>query len=280
MWKESYRVGVESVDAQHIQLFEMVEGLLDIVRAERTDIKEECNKAIEFLKDYVIKHFDDEEAYLEAVAYEGIEAHKLIHRDFINTVLAYDANIKKSNYDLAVIKQFSGMLTTWLIYHVAGEDRRYVEGKDGKIAPHIKTYEDGFELSMQNIFSTIAGVSIDGVKKACLLDCEDERLFVNVGLKGNSNGRATFMYPKQTAFSLIENMTSMQVNVVDDLVVSALCEVANIVSGNAASVLAASGMECDITTPEFSTNPEAVEGRQFIHFSTELGEVGVAISMS
>ena len=278
MWKESYNIGVPSVDEQHRQLFDMVEGLFGIINANATNIKDECNKAIVFLKDYVVKHFNDEEAYLVSVNYEELDKHKLIHRDFVNTVLDYENKMVESDYDLATIKQFSGMLATWLIYHVAGEDRKYTEKLKKNASPQSSTYEDSFELSMKNVFSTLTGVSIEDVKKGDKVLSED-KLYVNVGLTGNTQGNATFVYPKETAFSLIENMTSMQIQEVDDMVVSALCEVANIVSGNAASVLAAAGIECDITTPSFAhTETETKEGK-CIQFNTELGEIGVTISL-
>ena len=279
MWKESYRIGIESIDLQHIQLFNMVENLLEIIRAEKSDIQHECNQAIDFLKDYVVRHFEDEEAYLASVNYEGIEAHKLIHRDFVNTVLNYEKKMKESGYDMADVKQFSGMLTTWLIYHVAGEDRRYTGTVEIDSTPHSKTYEDSFERSMKSVFGTLTGVAIDGVSRDQKIADDEERLYVNVGLKGGSKGNATFTYPKETAFSIIQNMTSMEVNQVDDLVISALCEMANIVSGNAASELAASGIQCDITTPDFKDSAEISEKSQYIQFSTQLGEVGVRIDI-
>lgn len=279
MWKESYRIGIESIDLQHMELFNMVENLLEIIRAEKSDIQQECNRAIDFLKDYVVRHFEDEEAYLESVNYPDIEAHKLIHKGFVNTVLSYEKKMKESGYDMADVKQFSGMLTTWLIYHVAGEDRRYIQTEKIDSVPHSKTYEESFERSMKSVFGTLTGVAIDEVVRDQKIVGEEERLYVNVGLKGGYTGQATFTYPKETAFSIIENMTSMEVSEVDDLVISALCEMANIVSGNAASELAASGIECDITPPHFQSDDQLSEKKDYIQFATKLGEVGVRIDI-
>lgn len=278
MWKESYNIGIAKVDQQHRQLFDMIEGLFEIINTNSPNIVNECNKAIDFLKDYVVKHFRDEEEYLESVQYEEIEKHKKIHRDFIRTVLDYEKKMHESNYDLATVKQFSGMLATWLIYHVVGEDRKYVEQLKERPSSNITTYEDSFELSMKNVFRTLTGAAIEDVKRGDAITSPDH-LYVKVGLKGSTPGDAVFVYPRETAFSLIENMTSMAIREVDDIVVSALCEVSNIVSGNAASVLAAAGIECDITTPDFSSTSCEKLSNKCIQFDTELGKIGVSVNL-
>ena len=61
MWKDSYRLGVERIDQQHMELFRMTEDLVNAVKAGAG--VEEYQKALGFLKDYVVYHFRDEEAY-------------------------------------------------------------------------------------------------------------------------------------------------------------------------------------------------------------------------
>ncbi len=74
MWKDSYRLGVERIDHQHIELFRMTE---ELVNAGKNGAEVETyQKILAFLKDYVIYHFRDEEAYQESVHYNGLAAHK------------------------------------------------------------------------------------------------------------------------------------------------------------------------------------------------------------
>lgn len=278
MWKESYGIGVEIIDSQHKQLFEMVENLMRIVNKQQEEVKSESIKAVAFLKDYVVRHFADEEEYQLSLNYEGYEKHKRIHEGFIETVLDFERRMVETDFSLGVVKQFAGMLATWLIYHVAREDRKYVSLIKDKQLSEAGTYQESFEESMKNVFTTLTGVSINDVTDG-LPDME-EKFYVNIGITGSSEGEVMFAFPKETAFSIIHAMTLMEVVTVDDIVVSALCEIANIVSGNAASVLAAGGIQCDITTPKFVEEQQQVESNQSIRFSTDLGDVGVTIKLS
>ena len=65
MWKDSYRLGVDQIDTQHRELFRMTAELVSASKGTATE--EDCQKALGFLKDYVIRHFRDEEAYQEAI---------------------------------------------------------------------------------------------------------------------------------------------------------------------------------------------------------------------
>lgn len=170
------------------------------------------------------------------------------------------------------------MLATWLIYHVAREDRKYVSLIKDKQLSEAGTYEESFVESMKNVFTTLTGVTINDVADG--LPNMEEKFYVNIGITGSSEGEVMFVFPKETAFSIIHAMTFMEVVTVDDIVVSALCEVANIVSGNAASILAAGGIKCDITTSKFLEQRQQLESNQSIRFSTDLGDLGVTLKLS
>ncbi len=80
LWKESYKTGVDLIDQQHKQLFDTTENLIKAIR-EGSDYerKRECIQTIIFLKNYIVKHFDDEEKFMASIGYPDIEEHKKIH---------------------------------------------------------------------------------------------------------------------------------------------------------------------------------------------------------
>ena len=125
MWKESYRLGVDRIDEQHIELFRMTEELIRAI--ERRTSTEAYQKALGFLKDYVIYHFADEEQYQASIGYSGLAEHQKEHREFTSTVLDYEKKLEANGYDLATLKDLAGMLTAWLIYHVADTDQKIVD---------------------------------------------------------------------------------------------------------------------------------------------------------
>ena len=71
MWKESYRLGVDRIDNQHIELFRMTEKLIEDIAADAP--AEVYRESLNFLKDYVIYHFRDEEEYQKSISYAGFE---------------------------------------------------------------------------------------------------------------------------------------------------------------------------------------------------------------
>ncbi len=103
MWKESYRLGVENIDAQHKKLFKKTGELVREIEGEqRLEIYKEI---IIFLENYVKLHFEDEEAYFESLGYIDEVEHKKQHRDFTQQVQKYSNELKQSDYAPDVVKK-------------------------------------------------------------------------------------------------------------------------------------------------------------------------------
>ena len=84
MWKEKYRIGVELIDTQHQELFRRLSNFIQIVQNNIpwNDKLEEVKETLNFLQEYVVFHFNDEEAYMKEINYPDLELHKKIHKDF------------------------------------------------------------------------------------------------------------------------------------------------------------------------------------------------------
>lgn len=63
------------------------------------------------MKDYVIYHFRDEEAYQASIHYSDIEAHKQEHRQFTQAVLDYEKRLKENGFEEKTMKDPAGTLT-------------------------------------------------------------------------------------------------------------------------------------------------------------------------
>lgn len=252
MWKDSYRLGVERIDQQHMELFRMTEDLVNAVKAGAG--VEEYQKALGFLKDYVVYHFRDEEAYQASIHYDGIEAHKEEHRQFTQTVLDYEKRLKENGFDEKTMKDLAGTVTTWLIYHVVDTDQKIVSGeKETGEEKQFDQYADLFAHSALDVLETMAGLDQESTRmQAESPYAPGEDVFVKIQLVGDVKGEAVFGYSKKLALHLLETMTGMEQTEVDELVQSALCELTNISCGNAATALAKSGLQCDIKPPVVS----------------------------
>ena len=252
MWKNSYRIGVERIDQQHMELFRMTEDLVNAVK-NGADV-ETYQKALAFLKDYVIYHFRDEEAYQTSMQYSGLEAHREEHRQFTQTVLNYETRLTENGFDEKTMKDLAGTVTTWLIYHVVDTDQKIVSGETAaRQEKHFEQYADLFSHSALDVMETMAGLDRESVRIREAVPYQPQGdLFVKIPLVGDLQADAVFGYSKELALHLLQSMTGMELTELDELVQSALCELTNISCGNAATALVKRGLQCDIKPPVVS----------------------------
>ena len=279
MWKDSYRLGVERIDQQHMELFRMTEALVNAVKAGAG--VEEYQKALGFLKDYVVYHFRDEEAYQASIHYDGMAAHKEEHRQFTQTVLDYEKRLTENGFDQKTMKDLAGTVTTWLIYHVVDTDQKIISGE--KMTGEEKQFEqyaDLFAHSALDVMETMAGLDQGSAR----LQTESpyapqEDVFVKIQLVGDVKGEAVFGFSKELALRLLETMTGMELTEVDELVQSALCELTNISCGNAATALVKRGLQCDIKPPVVSQDFASDGNGTGVRIDTASGrlEIGVVL---
>lgn len=279
MWKDSYRLGVERIDQQHMELFRMTEDLVNAVKAGAG--VEEYQKALGFLKDYVVYHFRDEEAYQASIHYDGMAAHKEEHRQFTQTVLDYEKRLTGNGFDQKTMKDLAGTVTTWLIYHVVDTDQKIISGE--KMTGEEKQFEqyaDLFAHSALDVMETMAGLDQGSAR----LQTESpyaprEDVFVKIQLVGDVKGEAVFGFSKELALRLLETMTGMELTEVDELVQSALCELTNISCGNAATALVKRGLQCDIKPPAVSQDFASDGNGTGVRIDTASGrlEIGVVL---
>ena len=78
---EKYKLGVELIDSEHQRLFEIIRETNELTNDVLFNDKyDDIKKIISELKDYTIKHFGDEEEYMEKIGYSGLEAQKVAHQ--------------------------------------------------------------------------------------------------------------------------------------------------------------------------------------------------------
>ncbi len=134
MWKEKYRIGVELIDGQHKELFHRVEEFVRALRNSEKweDKQDKVKETMEFMEQYVVVHFDDEEAYQNKVNYPEANLHRQIHENFKAEVFNFSQRFEKEGYKEELVQQFAGKLMAWLINHVGAADQ--------KIADYVKAH--------------------------------------------------------------------------------------------------------------------------------------------
>lgn len=137
MWKEKYRIGVELIDTQHQELFGRLSNFIQIVQNNIpwNDKLEEVKETLNFLQEYVVFHFNDEEAYMKEINYPDLELHKKIHKDFRDEINEYGKLFAKEGFTEEKIQELNARLMTWLIMHVGKMDQQigiYTREKGGQ----------------------------------------------------------------------------------------------------------------------------------------------------
>lgn len=125
-WTPGLSVGVESMDAQHRQLFDRLNSLVEAVRSNHG--ADELGRTMDFLDSYVREHFADEEKLLADAGYPGLEGHKRMHASFAAELASVRAGLAIPTVDRQELAERLHLsLRDWLLRHIRVEDRAYGE---------------------------------------------------------------------------------------------------------------------------------------------------------
>ena len=130
-WHERYEVGVESIDTAHREIFRVINRLHKMVRT-GGNTQWAAAEVVKYLRNYVVKHFEDEEAYMRSIDFREYEAHKAIHDGMRDRIVPrLYSRLENRKYSEDSIHQFLDICGKWMTKHILGHDRellKYLEG--------------------------------------------------------------------------------------------------------------------------------------------------------
>ena len=120
-WKDSYSVGIASIDQDHKKLLGMINQLQTAAHYHTDD--DLIEQTLNDLVDYTKYHFAREEDLMRDNGYPDFEAHKQQHEDMVKQVAKFidEYRIDKTR----TIDNVTLFLKTWLINHINGSDQAY-----------------------------------------------------------------------------------------------------------------------------------------------------------
>lgn len=124
-WSEKLCFGIDPIDRQHQQLFELAasfEGNGDQIRVMKTLV---------ILCDYVREHFREEEALLAACGYPKLESHRALHREFRRLLRELLDQAPGMTLD-QIAERVRYLINGWFYNHILVVDLDY--------APQVKAY--------------------------------------------------------------------------------------------------------------------------------------------
>ncbi len=122
VWKDEFNIGIKIIDDEHQRLFRIISKLFTL-KGEEAKSRRACQEGIKYFKSHALKHFEDEEKYMELICYKDIKMHKRLHQDFReNSLPALEKELLQENYSLAAVEHFLAVCAGWLIGHTLTED--------------------------------------------------------------------------------------------------------------------------------------------------------------
>jgi hemerythrin len=121
-WSESLASGSSEIDTQHKELFIRVNSLLLAVD-KGTTAREEIAKIVQYLTDYVVFHFGNEEKYMAKFNYSSATAHKAQHEQFVKTFLKLKDRLMMEGINAPLAQEIKDLCVDWLVNHIKYSDR-------------------------------------------------------------------------------------------------------------------------------------------------------------
>jgi hemerythrin len=132
-WDESLKTGDERIDSQHKQLINALNKLIIAHRDKLGSV--ELASTLEFMKNYVIQHFHDEEQLQLQYKYPKYEEHKNQHSDFKFVVKDLLEQMQQQGYTDALVEKTIRTVAQWLIMHIKSDDLKlaiYIQQKESQ----------------------------------------------------------------------------------------------------------------------------------------------------
>ncbi|MDR2136132.1 MAG: hemerythrin family protein [Treponema sp.] len=128
-WDKSLEVGNQMIDEQHKQLIDALNSFLNARTGQKSN--SELKKSLDFLNDYTIKHFYEEERLQKKYEYPDYENHKKLHEGLKKVVRELQTQLIMKGPSDALFDDVQIKVGDWLIAHI--------KSQDVKIGAHLKS---------------------------------------------------------------------------------------------------------------------------------------------
>ena len=113
-------VGVLEIDEQHKELINRLNALLAM--GQGADSREETQKTLDMLEEYIVKHFADEEELQKKNNYPEYESHKKMHQNYISEFQKLQKEFAASGHSLKFTMDLNNSLINWIVKHIKSAD--------------------------------------------------------------------------------------------------------------------------------------------------------------
>ena len=122
IWDDSLSLGNDQIDMQHHQMFEFLSSLVSacVDGTETAKLKE----TLDFLVNYTLQHFSDEETWQLRHGYPEYEKHKWMHDDFKVTIGGMVHRFTENGSSEELSNDVNRIVVRWVVDHILHEDKK------------------------------------------------------------------------------------------------------------------------------------------------------------
>lgn len=120
----------------------------------------------------------------------------------------------------------------------------------GMNAEHINPFLMATTQMLKDICGFETKIGKPTVKVASF---SDETMIIMIGVTGEMKGQVMLAFPENVACEIASKMCMMPIAELDEISKSAICELTNMIMGNAATIFSTKGIGIDITPPTMCT---------------------------
>ena len=113
-------VGIAKIDEQHKELIDRINTIA--LMGSQSYSKEETQKTLDLLGNYVVQHFGDEEALQKQCNYPKYELHREMHNAFIDDFIKIKEEFAKYGASLHFTLELNNRIISWIVRHIKNVD--------------------------------------------------------------------------------------------------------------------------------------------------------------
>ena len=121
-WDQTIATGINVIDDQHKVLFRLINDVFEICQGNQCSAN--VKKVFNTLENYIVHHFNAEEAIQIKTKYPDYKFHKTEHGNFVDHFLFIQSEFVELGSSPDLIKQLKSLLVDWLLQHIEKQDKK------------------------------------------------------------------------------------------------------------------------------------------------------------
>jgi hemerythrin len=131
IFSKDMEVGVQEIDKQHMELVNRLNSLLSMGNDAAS--KEETQKTMDMVGEYIVVHFADEEKLQRKNNYPEYESHREMHKFYISEFQRLKKDFDENGHSLKFAMDLNNSLINWIVKHIKSADVKLGKFLNGKI---------------------------------------------------------------------------------------------------------------------------------------------------